>query len=230
MAIFNPGPAVGQISGRIGGSIFSHNRGGAYIRNGAIPTKSTTTPATQAKARLAAASMAWQGLTSDQRLGWGAFSVQNPTINRLGSKITLSGHQQYVRNFCRCDRAGVATLADPPVGEAPATLTALTLSLDIGAGAFTAIYTATPLGATEYLWMYAAVVQSPGVTYVQNLLKLITVSAAAQASPYDFETDLSDRFGTLQVGHAVAVDAYVFDSATGLLSAPRRATGLITTT
>jgi len=52
MAIFNPGPLVGQVSGRVGGTVFSHNRGGAYIRNGSIPYAVYSQKALQAKSAL----------------------------------------------------------------------------------------------------------------------------------------------------------------------------------
>jgi len=230
MAIFTSGPTVGQISGRIGGSIFSHNRGGPYMRNGTIPTKATSAAAMDAKSRLAAASMAWQGLDTDTMLAWNAYAVQNPAINRLGNKISLTGHQTFVGNFCRCDRAGVSTLTLPPVAESPDALKTLTLNLDVGAGLFDVTYTVTPMAASLHLWLKACVTQSLGVSYYQNLMKLISVTPAAQVSPYDFQDDLEDRWGTLQVGHGVAVDAFVFDSATGLISAPRRAIGVTVTT
>jgi len=230
MAKFTPGPAVSAVSGSIGGTTFSHNKGGAYIRKRAIPVSSSTAAAVAAKGRLAAASQAWQGLTEDQQNAWAAYASQTPATDSLGAKITLSGHQMYVRIHSRLDLAGVGPISVPPVTEPPPALTALSLSLDIGAGDFTAIFTATPLQASEHIWIKAAVLQSPGIRYVSNLLKLLEIEAAATASPYDFQTPLSDRFGTLQVGHNVVVEAYVFDSATGLLSARRRAQGVIVTT
>jgi len=230
MAIITPGPTVAAVSGSIGGTVFSRNRGGAYIRNRAVPTSSSSLAAVAAKGRLAAASQAWQALTEDQRLAWAAYSSQTPATNALGAKITLSGHQMYVRIHSRLDLSGTPPITDPPVAEPSAALLTLSLSLNIGAGDFTATFTATPLGATEHLWLKAAVIQSPGIKYINNLLKLLEVPAAATSSPYDFQEDLTDRFGTLQVGLNVAVEAYVFDNATGLLSARRRAQGPIVST
>ena len=230
MALFNPGPTVGQISGRIGGSVYSHNRGGAYIRNGTIPTKSTTAYAMTAKQTLQAASMAWQSIAAASQQAWAAWAQQNPITNRLGNKSTLSGHQAYVGNYCRIIRAGGTPLTLPPIDPAPDALLTSALTLDIGAGAFQIAYTTTPTGATEHLWLNACVVSSAGISFIQNLLKTIVVTAAAQASPYDFEADLVARFGTLQVGEVITVDAMVFDNATGLLSAPLRASGTVVST
>ena len=39
---FTPGPTVASLSGSVGGQTYSRNRGGAYIRNRAIPITSTT--------------------------------------------------------------------------------------------------------------------------------------------------------------------------------------------
>ena len=37
MALIKTGPAVAVISGSVGGTVFSRNKGGAYMRNRSIP-------------------------------------------------------------------------------------------------------------------------------------------------------------------------------------------------
>jgi len=230
MAIYTPGPLAGQISGRLGASIFSHNRGGPYIRNGTIPTKVTSQYATNIKTILAARSAAWQGLTAAQRLEWVEYARQNPIQNRLGLQKTLTGHQAYISINHRLAQAGDTLLSVPPIGGPPDSLTSLSLSLDIGAGDFKASFAATPLAADDRLWLQAAVLPSAGCTYIGNLLKLIKISDKAQATDYDFQADCEARFGALQVNDRITVVASVFDSATGLLSNPLRASGTVSST
>lgn len=230
MALFTPGPVVGQISGRVGASVFSHNRGGTYIRNGTIPTLVTSEAAINAKARMTAQSQAWDNLTDVQRLAWLEYARSNPVTNRLGSQVTVGGNAAFCGINCRLALAGVATLTEPPIADPPTALATMTLSLDIGAGDFQVAYTATPLGATEKLWVRACVLNNVAIGYVENRLRNLARSAAAQASPYDIEAQTVARFGTLSVGQKVVIRAHIFDTATGLLSAPLQADGLIVTT
>ena len=64
----------------------------------------------------------------------------------------------------------------------------------------------------------AAVVNSAGINYVQNKLRLVGVSAAAETSPFDDQSLIETRFGSLVVGQTLHVEAAVVDTATGLLS------------
>ena len=230
MAIITPGPTVAAVSGSIGGTVYSHNRGGAYIRNRSIPVTSVTTPALNAKQRLATASAAWQLLTDLQRTAWGSWALQNPVINALGFARHLTGHQAYVGINARRASAGDVALSVPPIVPAPDGLLTLVQDGDIGAGDTDCTFTATPLGATEELYIEAAVTNSPGINNVNNLLKLVGFSAAAQASPFDNQALIEARLGTLVVGQKLFVRISVYDNATGLLSLPLVDDVIITTT
>ena len=230
MAIFTAGIAVGQISGRVAGNIFSHNKGGPYIRNGTIPTTSTTPDALAAKSRLSAASQAWQALTADQRLGWKTFSMNNPAVNALGKSIYLTGHQWFVKCATRLTQIGEAMPTIAPADVGPLGLVSLTATCDIGAGDVELAFTATPTGADDVIRVFAFVADSAGVNFVKNQLRYIGKSTAAQASPVNIETELYAKFGTPQVGQYLHVSCDVIDDETGLVSAPISDKVIVTTT
>lgn len=229
MAKFTPGPFVSQVSGSIGGTTFSRNRGGQYTRARAIPVTSTTPEALAAKARLSTASSAWQNLTAGQRDAWKFWATANPSINTLGMSIILTGQQAFVGNHTRMVLAGQTTLVAPPIIAAPVSLTSAVQDGDEGAGDVDLTFAATPLGASEYIWLLACITNSAGINYVQNLLRFCGVSAAAQTSPWDNESAIEARLGTLVVGSTLTVMPRVFSSASGLLSQPIRASVVITT-
>ena len=179
MAIFTAGAVVGQISGSIAGNTFSHNRGGPYIRTKSIPVVSTTIPALASKSRLQNATAAFQSLTAAQRLAWNQWAAENPVINRLGNRITLTGHTAYVGNRIRMVQAAETPLVAPPVTPAASALLTMTITADIGTGTTEIAFTPTPLGATERLWVQATVVNSASINYVKNLLRVISIEAAA---------------------------------------------------
>lgn len=228
--LFTPGVAVGAMSGSIGGSVASRNRYGTYFRTRAVPVTSTTSFAMNAKARLGNVSAQWQALTDAQRLQWVSWAQDHPVLNRLGQAVVLTGHAAYVQLNARISQAGDTIISVPPIAAAPASLATITLTADIGAGTITIAFTATPLAAGVRLWVRGAVVSSAGINYTRNLEKVFTITAAAQASPYDYQSDIEARFGTLQVGQKVIVFASPFDGATGLLGSPLRAEAVVVST
>jgi len=227
---FTPGPVIAAASGSIGGTVFSHNRGGMYTRNRSIPIASSTTPALNAKQRLATASQAWQLLTDAQRASWASWALQNPVINALGFPRLLTGHQAYVGINARRASAGDVAITAPPIVPAPTGLLTIVQDGDIGTGDVDLTFTASPLGATEELYIEAAVTNSAGINNVNNLLRLVGFSAAAETSPFDNQALIEARLGTLIVGQKLHVRVSVYDNDTGLLSLPLVDSVVVTTT
>ncbi len=230
MALITPGPMAGQISGRLASVVFSHNRGGPYVRNGTIPTLVTSEEAINAKARMTAQSQRWDNLTATERLAWLEWARSNPVVNRLGSQVTVGGNAAFIGINTRLALAGQALLDDPPIADPPLALASITLSLDIGAGNFEIAYTATPQPADTHVWVLLTVLNNPAINYIENLLRFLAVNAPGVASPFDIEAATTARFGTLSVGQKVVARCHTFDRTTGLLSAPIQADGLIITT
>ena len=230
MAKFLPGPAVGQISGRIGGSIFSHNKGGPYIRNGTIPTVVTSAAAINAKTTLATISQSWAGTTAAQKQAWRMWAAENPVTDRLGAQIQLSGHQAFVGLNSRLVRGSFAAIDQPPLGGPPSSLATLSPTVDLQAATSKLEFTATPLGANDALYVEAAVVNSLGINYVRNLMKCILITAVAEATDTDPLASLTARFGQLAVGQKVVFLVSVLDSLTGLLSGPLKAETVVVDT
>lgn len=228
--IFTPGPTIAAASGSIGGTVYSHNRYGAYVRNRAIPTNPNTVPQQNARSRLATQSSAWQQLTGAQQLAWKSWANQNPITNALGAQQVLTGQAAFVQLNTRLTQAGDVALTDPPITSAPVGLVTLTGTWDIGVGDFEITYLATPLAANEKMWVRAAVVNSAGIVYVKNLLRVVVITPAAQASPLDTQTDIEAVFGALQVDQRVHIWAAVFDDETGLLSVPLSVAGTVVST
>jgi len=227
---FTPGILIGSASGSVGGTTVSRNHYGLYARTRATPTNPNTDYQQNVRSLLSTYSSAWQGLTDAQRIAWATWAQGHPVVDSLGQSQILTPHTAYIQLNTRLALAEEAAIDVPPIGTAPNGLTTLVLSADQGAGTFDLTFTATPLAATERLWVRGALVASAGINYVENLLKLLVVSAAAQASPLDIEAETIVRFGSLADGQKLVVLASVFDNATGLLSVPRRSEAIVETT
>jgi hypothetical protein len=118
----------------------------------------------------------------------------------------------------------------PPVVGAPAGLLTLSATYDIGAGSTVLTFTAAPLAATERMFLWGALVNSTGITYVKNRYKLIAITAKTLATGYDYQAAMEARFGTMLVGQCVHLMASVYESTTGLISIGRQCSGVVITT
>lgn len=217
MAKFTPGPAVAAISGSIGGTVFSRNRGGAYMRVRAIPVDPNTSFQQNARARLATASQDWQGLSTANRQAWLEWARQNPNTDALGQQFTMSGQQAYVGLNARLAAASASSISVPPIIPAPDAFTSIVQDGDIGAGDVDFTFAAA-LESGNQVMLFGAILNSPGIKYVRNLFRLVAFSAVDQATPWDNEADLEARLGTLTVDQTIHIKAGQFDPATGLVS------------
>lgn len=229
MALFTPGPAVAAVSGSVGGTVFSHNKGGMYMRNRSIPTNPSTLAQQNTRARLATMSTAWQTLTDDQRQAWEEYGRQNPTPNALGNPTIKSGSNWHIALNSRILQASGTIITVPPVVAAPDAFTLVTQDGDIGAGDVDLTFAAA-LTAGNQIELFAAVTNSQGITYIKNQLRFITFSVVDQASPWANQSTLENTLGTLIVGQKLHIEAAQYDPANGLRSPFIRDDVIITTT
>ena len=231
MAKLKLGPLAAQISGSIGSTTFSHNRGGAYMRNRAIVDKHISIPAMNAKDRLGRVSGMWADLTDPERSAWTEWARQHPVTDKLGETRPLDGHQAYVALTCRLDLMGVATPpTTPPAVMAPLPIQAGILVYDIGTGGVSLAFQPSPTTGTNSIWLEGALLTSKGIQYVQNVLKYTASYDAPQTTGLDFHTEFEAIWGTPAVDNRVSVLVRMIDKSTGLVSVPTRADALVINT
>ncbi|KKM64245.1 hypothetical protein LCGC14_1503300 [marine sediment metagenome] len=115
MAIFLPGPIVGEIRGSEGGTTFSRNRFGQYTRQRSIPVNPNTGRQASARSRLAGAAILWSlTLTQVQRDAWDLYATSIIWINALGQPVSLPGFQFFIRMFTAFLQAGIPAVLDGP--------------------------------------------------------------------------------------------------------------------
>jgi hypothetical protein len=227
MAKFLPGPAAAAISGSVGGTTFSTNRFGPYMRRRTIPTNPNTAFQVLARNRLQTVSQAWQALDPDEQEAWRQWAQTNPIVNTLGQPQVLAGHQAFAQINSRLLAMSQALIDTPPAIPAPVPLLTASVASSAGGGTCAITFTATPLGANDRLYIRCAVVSSPGISYVRNRLKLITITSAALASPYDAASSIIARWGTLIEDDVQHFELSVINDATGLLSVPLKASASV---
>lgn len=114
MGLIKFGGGVAAISGKIGGTVYARNRGGAYARNWAKPTNTPT--AKQSANRLAFGNISkdWAGLTEIQQEGWNTLASTVSRMNRLGDAYTPTGRQIYLESSNNMRVVGQDPLTDAP--------------------------------------------------------------------------------------------------------------------
>jgi len=222
MALLVPGAVVSVLSGKIGGVVFARNRGGAYARSYAIPTRVTSELAQAVKAAFAAASRAYANLTTAQIAAWDSYGQENPVSNRIGQLITLKGQSWFVGCNSRLIIAGDSQLTVPPILPAPVIAVASELTVDVNGSVATVAVAAHDDDANMRVVIAGARSVSAGKRYVENLYATLTISAAGESgTTIDFADELVAKLGTIQEGVTYHVKVYFLDDRTGLISAPQ---------
>lgn len=185
MALINP--IHGDMSGSVGDNVFSHNKGGRYVRTRAIPINPTSTKQTAARASLGSIAASWNTLTDLQRTAWKDWAALNPVVNRLGLPQIVSGINAFIQCNARLQQQGFAFNADPPVNPGPAqfdtpsaTPTAPdSIDVDVASGT---------LGTGEQLLLWMTLPALPGRDPNFNQARLVGYSAVAATFPITFTT------------------------------------------
>jgi hypothetical protein len=209
------GSTVAQVSGSISGTVYSHNRYGAYIRNRSKPIVATSEKAMNQKGIFGAMSRLWSGLTEAQKTAWKTYADNHPVTDSLGVSQTLSSQAWFQKCNVALSAWGFSPILDPPSAAAPSTSPLVTPTYTATPEALKVTPTGT-LSASEALVLYVAKKASAGVTYVQNQLKSIGVSSLHLATAWTITTEYETTIGTITLGDNIVFEARVLDSTTGL--------------
>jgi hypothetical protein len=96
-------------SGKLGGIVASHNRGGAYIRHHSIPTQPRTAAQKLVRNQLQAFSAAFKSLTASQIAGWNALGATVSLKSKLGTTYHPTGQQLFVSCNKHLANVGITT-------------------------------------------------------------------------------------------------------------------------
>lgn len=88
-----------QSSGSLAGTVFSHNKGGQYVRNRSTPTNPNTPQQQLIRGLVGGLSNLWTNtLTAAQRAAWDTYAENVTLLNALGEPINVTGLNMYVRS------------------------------------------------------------------------------------------------------------------------------------
>ncbi len=207
--------------GKIGGHVGSKNRAGAYFRTKVTPVNPNTSFQQAARARLSFFAQGWRDLTQAQRDAWNAAVSDFARTDIFGDVKNPTGFNLCVRLNTNILNAGGSQIDAPPLPAAvdeivPGTLV-INLTGSIGTLAF------TPTVPTDMgVLLRATPSLSPGISFVKSELRIISVIAAATASPEDFFADYVAKFGAPVEGAKVFVSVQTVNLLTGQVSVEQK--------
>lgn len=89
---------AGQASGSLGGTVFSHNRGGQYTRQRVTPVDPDTSEQQALRVSWSELAATWRDdLSQAQRDAWAIFADQNRYPNRIGTERKITGRGEFFR-------------------------------------------------------------------------------------------------------------------------------------
>lgn len=223
MAKIQFGNIVADARNAVGGVVYSRNTWGAYIRQKVSPVQPRTPRQQEMRANLTELSKRWGTvLTEEQREAWRQFAAAFPIVDVFGNTVALTGIAAYQRvNRVR------AILGYPPLDNPPSNMdvnapesaelqisyagTPPTLQLKVA-------FTPSPCGTGHHVEIWATKGLSAGKAFVSSELRLIAVSPANQASPFDITDEYLARFGVPSAGQKIFFELRFANSQNGAQS------------
>lgn len=210
--------------GKLGGQVFSQNRGGAYVRTKVTPSNPRSVAQQQARFYLSNFSKAWASLTLTQIAAWNAAVGNFAKHNVFGNLKNPTGKNLYVKLNVNLSNIGVAPISTPPIPVGLSDITGLAVAGNGGANTLAVTWTSGAIPAAEN-WLLEATKQvSPGKLNVTSLFRVIANLAPAQTSPYAAGAAYNTKFGALTTGERVSIRITQVDNTTGIKGIPLTAT------
>jgi hypothetical protein len=204
--------------GKVNGTVFSKNRGGAYTRTKVSPSNPQTTYQTTVRQRLASFSASFRGLTALQIVAWNNAVNDFLTTNVFGNTVKKTGLQLYVGLNSNIDLVGGTPLASPP---APVEISTLTASINtLTNAAFTVALGS--ITTDEYYVIEATPSVSPGRNFLKNEFRVVTtvVGTGSPIAAQNIFAAYSAKFGAPVTGQRLNIRVKVVNSLTGQAGIP----------
>lgn len=108
-------PLLSQASGSLAGAVFSHNKGGMYMRARTTPTNPNTVAQIAVRDSMRVCVDAWTNVLDDaERESWNLYAFNTPLLNKLGQPTKRSGQNMFVRSNVPRLQAGESLVQTGP--------------------------------------------------------------------------------------------------------------------
>lgn len=218
MAKVKFGAMMVDMRGKLGGQVFSKNRGGAYVRTKVTPSNPQTSDQVAQRARLAEFSQQYRTLTEEQRLAWSSVVTQYATTNVFGDLVNPTGSTLFNRVNINIALAGGVTVLTPPLPIGVETPSDVEVSADASTPTLDLDFTPTPIPADHTMIVEATPQLSPGISNANSKFRIIASLPAATATGADILSAYTEKFGALTAGRKMFVRVKFIRVSTGEVS------------
>ena len=119
MAIVQFTGIVNQIRGKLNGSVFNKARSVNTLQRKQQAPRRNVGNSSGPRNNFSQAQRSWKSLTISQRQQWATAAVNNPSRNRFGELVALSGYNQYIKSYIFALSVGINPVETPVTTPAP---------------------------------------------------------------------------------------------------------------
>jgi len=212
---------IGEMSGKIGGAVFGHNRGGSFVRKWKKPTNPNSSGQQYIRTQMANLASRWNDdLVAAHRDSWTTYGKNVAMKNRLGETIYLTGQQHFVRSNAARGNYGLDFVDTAPsifnLGELTFTSAAITVTDEITVNFDDTVDWCSEDGAG--LLLRASAGMNPTINFSNKTLKKLGIVAGNSVTPATTPATMPAKFNYAD-GQRVFFEARL-SRADGRLSAP----------
>ena len=210
MAKIKFGMMMTDASGKLGGQVFSKNRGGSYVRTKVTPTNPQTSAQSTIRGIFANISSRWSSLTDAQRNSFNGFVQAYARTDIFGDLRNPSGKSLFQRLNQNLEISGQA---QTDVCTSPVEVPFANLSSASGlesAGVFEVSCGGDLTGSKVVVW--ATPQMSQGTKFVKNQLRQLLVVAGANALVVDIYAAYVSKFGIPVAGANIAIGVRIINA------------------
>ena len=214
-------------SGKIGGHVASHNKGGAYFRTKVTPTNPQTTSQSLYRGIFSANSKEWSVLTDVQRQAWNTMESLKSVTGAFGDKMLLSGKALFSKVNNNLQAIGAATIASPVIPVSAYVMAVSSFTFNNGTQIASLTFS-NAIPATHTVIVKASPSVSPGISFSKNLTRIIRGLNTGDTSPVALSGEYLGKFGAIgAAGQRVFWEMYAIEKVSGIASAVVRGSSII---
>ncbi len=209
---------VSDIAGSVGGSIFAKAGNTHYIRTKTTPVNKVSPTQGAQRQFIGSLTQSWRNLNPNERMLWSAFALNQPTTNRVGDKVTLSGFNWYIKLNSNLHLAGEPIILIPPLVTESIFISGLFFSI-VNATNSLAVLHVPPIPINYAYIVYATVSIPLGRKIKDNEYRFIQASKNVGSIIAVLTVNYSKIFGAVgEVGSHIWFKVYAVNLISGMVS------------